>query len=140
MMAREMMARPDEENKTQHQKAKKTAAEKEAMVPDNVTIDTFKSCDMCAGTVPECKKLAGTDKILRFLIDFGEGKAPPAPLMACQVLRSCHLARHITAIPSLPPRTIRSAGSNGMILTAECCGRGMLIRPDTKADIGSGTA
>ena len=110
------------------------------MVPDNVTIDTFKSCDMRVGTVPECEKVAGTDKILRFLIDFGEGKAPPDPVRACQVLRSCHLARHITAILNLPPRTIRAAGSNGMSLTAECSGRGMLIRPDTKADIGSGIA
>ena len=29
---------------------------------------------MRVGTVPECKKVAGTDKLLRFLIDFGEGK------------------------------------------------------------------
>ncbi len=135
---KEMMAKLEEENKTQMEKAKKLAAEKEAQVLENVTFDTFKSCDMRVGTVLECEKLAGTDKILRFLIDFGEGKPrqilsglakyyDPATLPGTQVI----------AILNLPPRTIRGAESNGMILTAECGGKVMLIRPETKADNGS---
>ena len=135
---KEMMAKLEEENKTQLEKAKKLAAEKEAQVLENVTFDTFKSCDMRVGTVLECEKLAGTDKILRFLIDFGEAKPrqilsglakyyDPATLIGTQVI----------AILNLPPRTIRGAESNGMILTAECGSKVMLIRPETKADNGS---
>ncbi len=131
--AKAMLAQLDEESRRQKEKAKKVAE-----ASPEVPFDTFKACDLRAGTVLACEKLQGADKILRFSIDFGEGEPrqilsgiakhyDPASLVGTQVC----------AILNLPPRTIRGAVSNGMILTAEHDGKIVLIRPETPVAEGS---
>ncbi len=131
--AKVMLAQLEEESRRQQEKAKKLAE----ACPE-VTFDTFKSCDLRVGTVRSCEKLQGADKILRFSIDFGDGEPrqilsgiakhyDPASLVGTQVC----------AILNLPPRTIRGAVSNGMILTAEHDGRIVLIRPESPVAEGS---
>ncbi len=133
--ARAMLAQLEEETRAQQEKAKKLAA---AAARPEVSFETFKSCDMRVGTVLSCEKLAGTDKILCFSIDFGEGSPrqilsgiakyyDPATLVGTQVC----------AILNLPPRTIRGAVSSGMILTAEQDGKLTLVRPQSPVPNGS---
>ncbi len=131
--AKVMLAQLEEESRSQQEKAKKLAE----ACPE-VTFATFKSCDLRVGTVRSCESLQGADKILRFSIDFGDGEPrqilsgiakhyDPASLVGTQVC----------AILNLPPRTIRGAVSNGMILTAEHDGRIVLIRPESPVAEGS---
>ncbi|MDO5537852.1 MAG: methionine--tRNA ligase subunit beta, partial [Desulfovibrionaceae bacterium] len=133
-----MMAILAEETRIQQEKARKLAAEKAAEMRPETTFETFKACDMRVGTVLECEKLEGADKILRFKLDFGEAQPrqilsgiakhyDPATLVGTQVC----------AILNLPPRTIRGAVSNGMILTAEKDGKIVLIRPEQPVANGS---
>ncbi len=131
--AKVMLAQLEEESRSQQEKAKKLVEPR-----PEVAFDTFKSCALRVGTVRACEKLHGADKILRFSIDFGEGEPR-------QILSG--IAKHydpvslvgtqVCAILNLPPRTIRGAVSNGMILTAEHDGRVVLIRPESPVAEGS---
>ena len=98
----------------------------------------FKSCDLRVGTVLACEKLAGADRILRFEIDFGEGK--PRQILsgiAMYYKPEDLIGTQVCAILNLPERTIRGAKSYGMILTAERDGKVVLLRPEEAVPAGS---
>ena len=137
--AKVMLAQLEEESRAMQEKARKLQAEKEASAPrPQVTFDVFKSCELRVGTVLSCEKLKGADRILKFSIDFGEGEPRQILSGIAQHYEPESLpGTQVCAILNLPPRTIRGAQSNGMILTAEKDGRVVLIRPEQPMPNGS---
>ena len=137
--AKEMLAKLEEESRIMQEKARKRKEEEEAAKPrPEVTFDVFKSCDLRVGTVLACEKLAGADRILRFEIDFGEGK--PRQILsgiAMYYKPEDLIGTQVCAILNLPERTIRGAKSYGMILTAERDGKVVLLRPEEAVPAGS---
>ena len=137
--AKEMLAKLEEESRIMQEKARKRKEEEEAAKPrPEVTFDVFKSCDLRVGTVLACEKLAGADRILRFEIDFGEGK--PRQILsgiAMYYKPEDLVGTQVCAILNLPERTIRGAKSYGMILTAERDGKVVLLRPEEAVPAGS---
>ncbi len=137
--AKEMLAKLEEEARIMQEKARKRQEEEAAAKPRPlVTFDTFKSCDLRVGTVLVCEKLAGADRILRFEIDFGEGKPRQILSGVAQYYTPEELVgTQVCAILNLPERTIRGAKSCGMILTAEKDGKVVLLRPGDAVPAGS---
>ncbi len=78
------------------------------------------------------------DRLLRLLIDFGEGE--PRQILsgiAEHYAPETLVGRQVCAVLNLPPRKIRGLMSCGMILTAgegECC---RLLMPDETVAAGS---
>lgn len=136
--AKEMLAKLEEESRIMQEKARKRKEEEEAAKPrPEVAFDVFKSCDLRVGTVLACEKLAGADRILRFEIDFGEGK--PRQILsgiAMYYKPEALVGTQVCAILNLPERTIRGAKSYGMILTAERDGKVVLLRPEEAVPAG----
>ena len=102
-------------------KAKKSAEPKpfpEPIAPE-VTIDDFAKLDLRVATVRTCETVEGSDKLLRFELDIGEGKLR----QVFSGIRACYapedlVGKQVIMIANLAPRKMRFGISEGMILAA----------------------
>jgi methionyl-tRNA synthetase len=100
--------------------------------PQYVDYDTFKVMDMRVGTIRFVEPIEGADKLLRFLIDFGEemktdtftdeaGNTFPVRQIVSGIREyypeyEMLVGMQALYILNLPPRTIRGVTSHGMLL------------------------
>ncbi|MDR1879778.1 MAG: methionine--tRNA ligase [Tannerellaceae bacterium] len=106
-------------NEEANEEATGKAGNRTKPIRETIAFDDFSRLDIRVGTVLACEKVAGADKLLRFLIDDGleqrtiiSGIAPfydPDTLTGKQV---CFVA-------NLAPRKLKGVVSQGMILSAE---------------------
>lgn len=84
-----------------------------------ITIDDFAKVDLRAGTVVFAEKVEKADKLLRLLVDVGEGQprqvvAGIAPYYTPEQL----IGRRVILVANLQPRKVRGLESRGMVLAA----------------------
>lgn len=119
-------------------KDKKAPAEAGGREMPEISFDTFKTLDLRVGTVRVAERHPQADRLLRLLIDFGEGE--PRQILsgiAEHYTPETLVGRQVCAVLNLAPRKIRGLMSCGMILTAgegECC---RLLEPDEAVAPGS---
>lgn len=103
-----------------------------------ISLEEFQKLDIRVGTVTSAERVEGTDKLIRFELDFGSEKrmiiggwavAYPEP----QKLVGTQLA----AILNLEPRTIRGIESQGMLLGATEDNQPVALHPDRIVENGS---
>lgn len=81
------------------------------------TIDDLSKIDVKVGTVLSCEAVPETDKLVRFMIDFGEGE----PRQIVSGIRTyiespeSMVGRQLAFVTNLEPRTIKGLESNGML-------------------------
>lgn len=128
---------PETPKKLQGKDEKQTANGTGPNMPE-ISFDTFKSLDLRVGTVRAAERHPQADRLLRLLIDFGEGE--PRQILsgiAEHYAPETLVGRQVCAVLNLPPRKIRGLMSCGMVLTAgegECC---RLLEPDEAVAAGS---
>lgn len=128
---------PETPKKLQGKDEKQTANGTGPEMPE-ISFDTFKSLDLRVGTVRAAERHPQADRLLRLLIDFGEGE--PRQILsgiAEHYAPETLVGRQVCAVLNLPPRKIRGLMSCGMVLTAgegECC---RLLEPDEAVAAGS---
>lgn len=86
-----------------------------------VSYDEFKKMDIRVGTIREVSPVEDTDKLLKCMIDFGEGELRqivsgireyyPEPSML--------VGKQVLYIVNLKPRTIRGIESHGMLMAVD---------------------
>jgi methionyl-tRNA synthetase len=84
-----------------------------------ITIDDFVKVDLRVATVLEAERVPKADKLLRLLVDAGEGK--PRQILAGIALYYAPeqmIGRKIVVVANLAPRKLRGLESNGMLLAA----------------------
>lgn len=119
-------------------KDQKTATDARDQAMPEISFDTFKTLDLRVGTVRVAERHPQADRLLRLLIDFGEGE--PRQILsgiAEHYAPETLVGRQVCAVLNLPPRKIRGLMSCGMVLTAgegECC---RLLEPDEAVAAGS---
>lgn len=105
---------------------------------DTVSIEEFGKLDIRIGVVLSAEKIEGTDRLLRFELDFGSEKriiiggwalAYPDP--------SVLIGTQLAAILNLEPRIIRGVESQGMLLSAVQDSQPVALHPDKEVDLGS---
>ena len=91
-----------------------------APIGDSITIEDFAKLDLRIARVINCELIDGSDKLLRFTLDVGEGRhrnvfsgiksayGEPAQLVG----------RHVVLVANLAPRKMKFGVSEGMILSA----------------------
>jgi methionine--tRNA ligase beta chain len=102
-----------------------------------ITFEDFKKLDIRIGKVLFAEKVAGTDKLLRMEIDFGEEKRQIVAGIAESYQPEQMTGREVPVLMNLEPRKIRGIESQGMILAVVSEGKPVLMHPDQEVAPGS---
>ncbi len=93
---------------------------KEMKEEEIVTIEEFKRLDIRIGVIKKAEPVKGTDRLIKFSVDIGEGK--DRTLVAG--LRKWYspeelVGKHVVVLTNLKPAKIKGITSEGMVLVAE---------------------
>jgi methionyl-tRNA synthetase len=119
------------------------AAQKETAVPAGaqvITIDDFVKVELRAATVLEAEKVPKADKLLRLIVDLGEGQ--PRQILAGIAQHYAPedvVGRKIIVVANLAPRKLRGLESNGMLLAASVGDDGRPVLATFGEDVPNGT-
>lgn len=103
-----------------------------------VTHDQFSQLEIKIGTVLSAERVEGTDKLVKFELDFGDEKrviiggwalSYPDP--------SLLVGTQLAALTNLEPRMIRGIESQGMLLSAVANDQPIALHPDRDVEPGS---
>lgn len=105
-----------------------------------VTYEEFKKMDMRVGTIREVEPIPETDKLLKFMIDFGEENLR-------QIVSGIHefypeyeqlVGKQVLYIVNLEPRMIKGIESNGMLMAVDGIdGKPVFLTPEVKVSSGA---
>lgn len=109
------------------------------MTKEQISYNHFQTIDIRVGTIREVEIVPDADKLLRLMVEVGEGKNRqivsgireyfPDP----EVL----ISRQTTFVCNLEPRTIRGLESNGMLFALGGGDACVLLRPDEEVEPGT---
>jgi len=91
------------------------------MNDENITIEEFKKIKAQIGKVLVAEAVPDSDKLIRFELDFGEGK----PRQILSAIREWYpepeklIGKMMLFVINLAPRTIRGLESNGMLMAVD---------------------
>ncbi len=108
--------------------------------PVYVSYDEFKKMDIRVGTIREIHPIEGADKLLKCLIDFGEGE----PRQILSGIREFFpefeklVGKQVLYIINLEPRIIRGLQSNGMLMAVDGMdGKPVFLTPEVPVAPGA---
>ncbi len=104
-----------------------------------ITIDDFLKLEMRIGTVKTCEKVEGADKLLKLIVDIGNGEERQILTGVAQFFPdiSVFVGKQIPVLVNLEPRRLRGLESQGMMLAADTNGVPTLLHPAHPVDNGS---
>ncbi|MDR1811132.1 MAG: methionine--tRNA ligase [Prevotella sp.] len=106
-------------------------------VKPNIPFSDFEKLDIRTATVVECEKVPKADKLLRFLLDDGNGMRTIVSGIAKWYEPESLLGKQVCFIANLEPRKLKGVESQGMLLSVENRdGSLVLIQPSAMADNG----
>ena len=104
-----------------------------------ISYDDFQKMDLRVATVKQAEKVPKTDKLLKLILDTGEGEATVVSGIAQHFRPEDLVGKQVVWLANLQPRKIRGIQSQGMILMAENNdGKLILLSPAQKIMPGSG--
>jgi methionyl-tRNA synthetase len=90
----------------------------EAETP-TVSFEQFQKMELVVGQIVEAERVPGADKLLKLLVDIGEGQPRPIVAGIAQEFNPRELLdRRVVVIANLEPAKIRGVESRGMLLAA----------------------
>ena len=103
-----------------------------------ITIDDFRKMELRVAEVIEVEKVKGTDKLLCFQLDAGEGKLRQVISGIAEYYKPEDLiGKKVTIVANLKPVKLRGKLSEGMILSGEHDGRLRVIEAHSELPNGS---
>ena len=104
-----------------------------------MTIDEFKNVDLRVGVVREAVRVEGSEKLLKLMVDLGEGAS--RQLLAGigkAYTPEALIGKQIVVVANLEPRKLMGLESNGMLLAAQDEeGNPLVLTVDRNARVGS---
>jgi methionine--tRNA ligase beta chain len=95
-----------------------------------ITFNDFKKLDIRIGKIISAEKIAGTDKLLKLEIDFGNEKRDVVAGIAGYYQPQEIIGKEIPVILNLEPRKIRGIESRGMVLAVDVDNKPVLLHPE----------
>ena len=83
-----------------------------------VTIEDVAKLDIRMGTILTAEKIEGSDKLLKFNVDFGNEQRTIVSGVAQHYAPEVMVGKQVPVIMNLPPRKLKGVESNGMIIYA----------------------
>lgn len=109
-----------------------------ANLKSEIVYDDFDKLDLRIGTVLSAEKVQKADKLLKLEVDLGFERRTIVSGIAQHFSPEELLNKQVIVVANLAPRKMRGIESQGMILTAEEPGGGLiLVNPDSLAQNGS---
>lgn len=105
-----------------------------------ISIDDFSKIEVKIGTVKIAEKVLDTDKLLRLMVDFGEGASPRqiiSGISAYVTNPESLVGRQFAFVTNLEPRTIRGLQSNGMLFAIGSEESFAFLIPDREVPAGT---
>jgi methionyl-tRNA synthetase len=89
-------------------------------IAPSITIDDFARLDLRIAKVIDCDFIEGSDKLLRFTLDVGEGRHRNvfSGINSAYGTPKSLVGRHVVLVANLAPRKMKFGISEGMILSA----------------------
>ena len=108
---------------------------------EKVSYEEFKKMEIRVGTVKSVEEIEGADKLLKFMIDFGD-KNEEGESVYRQIVSGLKEYYpnflQLLYIVNLEPRAIKGVESNGMLLAVDGKdGSPVFLVPETEVDPGS---
>ena len=107
-------AEKEEKNSKKEEKSEKDAGEEVS----EITIDEFLKVKLICAQVLECEPVAKSDKLLKLILDDGEGKRQVVSGIAQSYKPEELIGKKIILVSNLKPAKLRGVESNGMLLAA----------------------
>ncbi len=106
---------------------------------ETITFGDFTKMDIRIGTNKSAERVEGTDKLMKLIIDMGEGDENHQLVAGIAEWYSPEdlIEKQIPVLVNLEPKTFRGVESQGMILAADEDGKAILLHPDRKIKPGS---
>ena len=104
-----------------------------------ITIEYFKKVDIRIGTVVSAERVEGSEKLIKFIFDIGEGEERQilGGLALAYPDPSVFIGKQMPIILNLEPRKLMGLESQGMILAADRDGRPVTLHPTEDVPSGS---
>lgn len=101
---------------------------------EEITIDEFGKMDLRVAKVLTCEKVKGADKLLQFTVDLGTETRTVISGIAKHYQPEELVGRNVVMVANLKPAKIRGIESRGMLLSASCEDKLILVdAPDMPA-------
>ncbi len=101
---------------------------------EEITIDDFGKMDLRVAKVLTCEKVKGADKLLQFTVDLGTETRTVISGIAQHYQPEELVGRNVVMVANLKPAKIRGIESRGMLLSASCEDKLILVdAPDMPA-------
>lgn len=101
---------------------------------EEITIDEFGKMDLRVAKVLTCEKVKGADKLLQFTVDLGTEVRTVISGIAKHYQPEELVGRNVVMVANLKPAKIRGIESRGMLLSASCDDKLILVdAPDMPA-------
>lgn len=114
------------------------ASPQEQKVAETIPFEAYSRLDLRVGTVVLAEPLQGSKKLLRLLVDIGEGE--PRQVVA-GIARDIHpedlVGRQVVVVANLEPRKVMGVESRGMVLAASDGDKFALLHPAWPVKPGS---
>jgi methionyl-tRNA synthetase len=118
-------------------RAESTAKPKKQEERNMITYEEFKKLDIRIAEVKSAEKVEGADKLLKLIVDDGEGERQIIAGIAQWYDPDSLVGKKIVLLANLQPAVIRGIESNGMLLAADIDGRAVILMPDQDVPAGS---
>ncbi len=107
--------------------------------PAEITIDEFAKTRLVIGTVREAERVPKSKKLLRLMVDLGEGE--PRQIVAGMATKygpDDLVGRQVVVVANLKPVKLMGVESRGMVLAASQDGEPFILIPDGPVPPGTG--
>jgi methionyl-tRNA synthetase len=98
--------------------AKPAAAAAAPATPARISIEDFAKVDLRVGQVKSAERVAGTDRLLKLVVDIGTEERQLVAGIAAAYSPEQVIGRKVVIVANLEPRKLRGVESNGMIVAA----------------------
>jgi len=102
-----------------------------------IKFDDFQKIDLRVGKVLDAKKVEGSEKLLKLIVDLGNEKRQLVAGIAKYYRPEDLIGKEIVVVANLEPKNLMGIESQGMLLAADVKGEPVILIPEKEVPPGT---
>jgi methionine--tRNA ligase beta chain len=102
-----------------------------------IKFDDFQKIDLRVGKVSDAKKVEGSEKLLKLIVDLGNEKRQLVAGIAKYYRPEDLIGKEIVVVANLEPKNLMGIESQGMLLAADVNGEPVILIPEKEVPPGT---